>query len=103
MEDIINNPKGNALVMREEFELKHFFGDDNNAKLDYVETNDIESVRKLRKDPITEYNLCIIEMKRSEDIELMKIEKEFVGKKDLLGVVINNELPTIYRINYLHK
>ena len=103
MEDIIDNPRNNAIVMREEVELKHFYGNDNKAKLEYIETNDIELIRSIRKEPTNEYNLCIFEIKDSQDKDLTEISKEFAGKKDLVGVVINNDLPTKYRINYLHK
>ena len=103
MEDIIDNPRNNAIVMREEVELKHFYGNDNKAKLEYIETNDIELVRSIRKDPKNGHNLCIIEIKDTQDKDLREISEEFAGKKDIVGVVINNDLPTKYRINYFYK
>ena len=103
MEDIVDNPRENAIVLLEEVDLKHFYGADNNAKLEYIETNNIELVRSIRTEPKTEYNLCIIEISSDDDKDLMDIANEFKGKKELVGVVINKDLPTKYRINYLHK
>lgn len=103
MEDIVDNPRSNAIVMLEEIELKHFYGNDNKAKLEYIETNNIELVRTIRKEPSTEYNLCIIEINSNDDKDFMNIANEFKNKKELVGVIINKELPTKYRINYLHK
>ena len=103
LEDIIDNPRNNAIVMLEEVELKYFYGNDNKAKLEYIETNNIELVRTIRKEPSTEYNLCIIEINSDDDKDFMNIANEFKGKKELVGVVINKDLPTKYRINYLHK
>ena len=103
MEDIINNPKSNALVMREEFELKQFFGSDYDAMLEYLETNDINFIKTINIEPKTKCNLCIIEMRDVSDTDIINISNAFTGRKDLIGVVINKNLPTKYRINYLHK
>lgn len=103
LEDIIDNPRENALILLEEVDLKYFCGKDNKAKLTVLETNDIKDLDLVRSKPKNDYNLCIIEIQDVNNNQLNEIGEEFVGKRDLIGVVINKTIPSKYRLNYLNK
>lgn len=103
LEDIVDNPRENAIILLEEVDLKYFYGNDNKAKLKVLETNNIKDVGLLRSNPKNDYNLCIIEIQNLDNNQLNEINDEFTGKKDLIGVVINKTLTCTYRLNYLSK
>ena len=101
--DVTENSDSRCIVAVEYLDIQAFLGENNNANLEVLNTDNVNDVALLMKKPLTRYNFCIIEIKNIQDVDLVQIEKLFANKKELVAIVINNTLSKKYRIDYLYK
>ena len=101
--DVTDCVDSGCLVAVEDLDIQAFLGENNNANLEVLNTDDVNDVALLRKKPLTRCNFCLIEVKNIQNSDLNQIGKLFADKKELVAIVINNALSNKYRINYLYK
>lgn len=102
--DSYDGETGKGIICHMWYDIYQFLESGTKAYLDYMELESIENIQPFQKDSPNVDNLCIVEIKDTIDLDNdLERVKPLMVRGTRVSVVINKELPTKYRINYLYK